>query len=147
VKRPSAWRIGARSLIDPAERRSQNARLAGGQDGHEQPVDAFRVDWPRLSEGGPAGWRDDRHRASAVGLEPLAFDEASIVRELVQEHERRTGSQLAGRILDDWQRTQLRFVKVMPHDYRAAIERHRDQPVSAGGHGLFTRESETEEAA
>jgi hypothetical protein len=37
-------------------------------------------------------------------------------------------------------------VKVMPHEYRAALEKHRDHPVSAGGHGLFTRESETEEA-
>jgi glutamate synthase (NADPH/NADH) large chain/glutamate synthase (ferredoxin) len=89
----------------------------------------------------------ERCNRELVGLEPLAVDDVSVVRELVQEHERRTGSQLAGRILDDWQRTQLRFVKVMPHDYRAAIERHRDHPVSAGGHGLFTRESETEEAA
>ena len=85
----------------------------------------------------------ERCNRELVGLEPLAFDEASIVRELVQEHERRTGSRLAGRLLDDWQRAQLRFVKVMPHDYRAALERHRDQPVSAGGHGLFTRETET----
>jgi hypothetical protein len=90
VKRPSAWRIGARSLIDPAERRSQNARLAGGQDGHEQPVDAFRVDWPRLSEGGPAGWRDDRHRASAVGLEPLAPDQAGLLEPVHQA--RRVGA-------------------------------------------------------
>jgi glutamate synthase domain-containing protein 3 len=89
----------------------------------------------------------ERCNRELVGLEPLAVDDVSIVRELVQEHERRTGSALAGRLLADWQRTQLRFVKVMPHDYRAAIERHRDQPVSAGGHGLFTRESETEEAA
>jgi glutamate synthase domain-containing protein 2/glutamate synthase domain-containing protein 1/glutamate synthase domain-containing protein 3 len=89
----------------------------------------------------------ERCNRELVGLEPLAVDDVSVVRELVQEHERRTGSQLAGRILDDWQRTQLRFVKVMPHDYRAAIERHRDHPVSAGGHGLFTSESETEEAA
>jgi glutamate synthase domain-containing protein 2/glutamate synthase domain-containing protein 1/glutamate synthase domain-containing protein 3 len=89
----------------------------------------------------------ERCNRELVGLEPLAVDDASIVRELVHEHARRTGSALAGRILDDWQRAQLQFVKVMPHDYRAAIERHRDQPVSAGGHGLFTRESETEEAA
>ena len=69
------------------------------------------------------------------------------MRELVEEHERRTHSPVAGRILDHWQRTQFLFVKVMPHDYRAALERHRDQPVSAGGHGLFTRESEMEEVA
>ena len=89
----------------------------------------------------------ERCNRELVGLEPLAFDDVSIVRELVQEHERRTGSPLAGRILDDWQHVQLRFVKVMPHDYRAALERHHDHPVSAGGHGLFTRETETEEAA
>ena len=89
----------------------------------------------------------ERCNSELVGLEPLGADDISIVSRLVQEHERRTGSQLARRILDDWQRVQLRFVKVMPHDYRAAIERHRDQPVSAGGHGLFTRESESEEAA
>jgi glutamate synthase domain-containing protein 2/glutamate synthase domain-containing protein 1/glutamate synthase domain-containing protein 3 len=88
----------------------------------------------------------DRCNRELVGLEPLAFPDVSIVRELVQEHERRTGSPLAGRLLDDWQRVQLRFVKVIPHDYRAALERHRDQPVSAGGHGLFTRETETEAA-
>jgi len=34
----------------------------------------------------------------------------------------------------------------MPHDYRLALEKHRDHPVSAGGHGLFTRETESEEA-
>ena len=89
----------------------------------------------------------ERCNRELVGLDPLAFDDVSIVRELVQEHERRTGSPLAGRILDDWQHVQLRFVKVMPHDYRAALERHHDHPVSAGGHGLFTRETETEEAA
>jgi glutamate synthase domain-containing protein 3 len=88
-----------------------------------------------------------RCNGDLVGLEPLALDDVSIVRDLVQEHERRTGSPLAGRILGDWQDAQLRFVKVMPHDYRAALEHHHDHPVSAGGHGLFTRESETEEAA
>ena len=89
----------------------------------------------------------ERCNGELVGLEPLASDDVSVVHELVLEHEHRTGSRLAGRILDDWQQVQLRFVKVMPHDYRAALERHHDRPVSAGGHGLFTRESETEEAA
>ena len=54
----------------------------------------------------------------------------------------RTQSSVAGRLLDSWSRAQLAFVKVMPRDYRAALEKHRDHPVSAGGHGLFTRESE-----
>ena len=88
-----------------------------------------------------------RCNAELVGLEPLGPDDVGVVRELIEEHERRTGSTVAAGALDDWQTTQLRFVKVMPHDYRAALERHHDRPVSAGGHGLFTRESESEEAA
>jgi glutamate synthase domain-containing protein 3 len=88
----------------------------------------------------------ERCNDELVGIGPLDADDLSLVRDLVQEHEWRTGSQLASRLLDDWQRSALRFVKVLPHDYRAALERHHDQPVSAGGHGLFTRESETEAA-
>jgi glutamate synthase domain-containing protein 3 len=88
----------------------------------------------------------DRCNRELVGLGRLDRDDLSLVRDLVHEHERRTGSLLAGRLLDDWQHTALRLVKVLPHEYRAALERHHDQPVSAGGHGLFTRESETEAA-
>jgi len=84
----------------------------------------------------------DRCNPGLVGIESLEIDDVRVVRDLIEEHERRTESPVAGRILDFWQTAQLRFVKVMPHDYRAALEQHRDQPVSAGGHGLFTRESE-----
>ena len=92
------------------------------------------------------GGFEERCNPELVGLEALGPADALLVRELVEEHERRTGSDVAARLLDDWEEAQLRFVKVMPHDYRAALESHRDQPVSAGGHGLFTRETETEEA-
>jgi glutamate synthase domain-containing protein 2/glutamate synthase domain-containing protein 1/glutamate synthase domain-containing protein 3 len=87
-----------------------------------------------------------RCNTELVALEPLEPDDVRVVRELVEEHERRTGSSVARRILDRWPTAQLRFVKVMPHDYRAALAQHRDHPVSTGGHGLFTRETETEEA-
>ena len=92
------------------------------------------------------GGFEERCNPELVGLETLGPADALLVRELVEEHERRTRSDVAARLLDDWEEAQLRFVKVMPHDYRAALESHRDQPVSAGGHGLFTRETETEEA-
>jgi glutamate synthase domain-containing protein 2/glutamate synthase domain-containing protein 1/glutamate synthase domain-containing protein 3 len=89
----------------------------------------------------------ERCNTELVGLEALEAADARVVRELVSEHELRTESPVAARLLDDWDNAVLAFVKVMPHDYREALERHRDYPVSAGGHGLFTRESETEEAA
>jgi glutamate synthase domain-containing protein 2/glutamate synthase domain-containing protein 1/glutamate synthase domain-containing protein 3 len=88
----------------------------------------------------------ERCNKELVALEPLEVDDLQTLRALLEEHESRTGSTVAGRVLDNWQTTQLAFVKVMPHEYRAALEKHRDHPVSAGGHGLFTRESETEEA-
>ena len=52
----------------------------------------------------------------------------------------RTGSIVARRILEGW--SPRRFVKVLPHDYARAL---RDFPISSGGAGFLTRE--TEEAA
>jgi glutamate synthase domain-containing protein 3 len=85
---------------------------------------------------------DARCNTQLVGLDHLSPEDLTVVRELLEEHERRTESSVAGRLLDSWIAAQRTFVKVMPHDYRAALEKHRDHPVSAGGHGLFTRESE-----
>jgi len=72
-----------------------------------------------------------------VGLEPV--DDGEVVRSLVAEHERRTGSPVAARLLADWHETLTRFVKVMPHDYRRALEL---AAVSTGGEGFYTTESE-----
>jgi glutamate synthase (NADPH) large chain len=66
-----------------------------------------------------------------VGLEPLDADDLELVRGLIDEHRARTGSTVDVDL--------SRFVKVMPHDYKAAL-----LTASAGGHGLFI--TETEEA-
>jgi glutamate synthase (NADPH/NADH) large chain/glutamate synthase (ferredoxin) len=79
-----------------------------------------------------------RCNTQLVGLEPV--DEDAELRALVEEHLARTGSAVAERLLADWDVT--RFTKVMPHDYKRAL---LDSPVSAGGIGFVTRE--TEEAA
>ena len=49
---------------------------------------------------------------------------------------------MAARLLADWDEAVQRFVKVMPHDYRRALE---SGAVSTGGEGFFTRETETED--
>ncbi len=66
-----------------------------------------------------------------VGLDDLDDDDLELVRALIGEHRARTGSTLEVDV--------SRFAKVIPHDYRAAL-----QIASAGGHGLFI--TETEEA-
>ena len=52
-----------------------------------------------------------------------ALDEADEIecRSLVEEHARRTGSELAQRMLDDWGTAREQFVKVFPTDYKRVI--------------------------
>jgi glutamate synthase (NADPH/NADH) large chain len=77
-----------------------------------------------------------RCNTQLVGLDALdASDEATVL-ELVREHLERTGSAVAARLLDDW--SPARFTRVLPHDYKQAL----DLPLSAGGIGFVTRESE-----
>ncbi len=80
-----------------------------------------------------------------VGLEALGGEDLPRLRALVEEHETRTDSPVAARLLADWESAVERFVKVLPHDYKRALELHHDQPMSTGGEGFLT--AETEEAA
>ncbi len=72
----------------------------------------------------------------SVDLEPLAEGDEDEVRALLREHAERTGSTVAADLLADWR--PARFTKVMPHDLKAVL----DLPISAGGIGFVTRESE-----
>jgi len=90
------------------------------------------------------GFRD-RCNHELAGLEPVEDD--TELRALVEEHLAQTGSAVAARLLADWPAALAVFVRVMPHDYRRALEDLEpkgDNPVSTGS-GFLTRE--TEEAA
>ena len=81
-----------------------------------------------------------------VALEALDEDDVRTVTALLEEHAERTGSPVAARLLEAW--SPLNFVKVIPHDYKRALAdlgdavRYQDYPVSAGGVGFVTKESE-----
>jgi len=61
-----------------------------------------------------------------VELEPLAADsDVWLVRGLIEDHVRFTASPRATKLLDNWDHVIARFVKVMPTDYRRALERRR----------------------
>ncbi|HTO25768.1 MAG TPA: hypothetical protein VMJ49_07680, partial [Gaiellaceae bacterium] len=72
-----------------------------------------------------------------VGLEPVVGDDEETLRALVEEHELRTGSPVAARVLAGWDAARELFVKVMPHDYKRALGL-----VSTGGDGFYITESE-----
>jgi glutamate synthase domain-containing protein 3 len=66
---------------------------------------------------------EGRCNLELVDLEELvAEDEIEALRSLVAEHAARTGSLVARNVLAAWERAVPRFVKVMPRDYRRALE-------------------------
>jgi glutamate synthase (NADPH/NADH) large chain/glutamate synthase (ferredoxin) len=88
----------------------------------------------------------ERCNPQLVGLERLDPDDEAVVRALLAEHVDRTGSTVASALLAEW--SPLRFVKVLPNDYKRALAdlgdevRYQDHPVSAGGVGFVTKENE-----
>ena len=61
-----------------------------------------------------------------VGLSRLEdADEIALVRSLVEKHAATTESANARRVLDNWEHTLQRLVRVMPNDYRRVIEAQR----------------------
>ncbi|MBT5671641.1 MAG: glutamate synthase subunit alpha, partial [Betaproteobacteria bacterium] len=82
----------------------------------------------------PKGHFNLRCNPSMVDLEPVLQTEEQpnenlhcdksdeeLLRQLVSEHERRTGSIIAREILAQWEEARGRFVKVFPHEYRRAL--------------------------
>ena len=76
-----------------------------------------------------------------VDLEPLD-DEEDIghVRRLIEAHVRHTGSDRGEYVLDHWSDLRESFVKVMPVDYRRALQEMAARQAQAaeadGGHGV-----------
>jgi glutamate synthase domain-containing protein 2/glutamate synthase domain-containing protein 3 len=83
-----------------------------------------------------------RCNTDLVDLESLDGDDLAFVRDLVAEHGRRTGSAVAARLLERWDSQAPPFVKVMPRDYKQALERLAEaatapvEPVAPGKVGV-----------
>lgn len=58
----------------------------------------------------------------------LAYmQDISLVRSLLQQHVRYTNSSLARSLLANWETTRTDFVKVFPHEFRAALAEAEQQ--------------------
>ncbi|MCE5303316.1 MAG: glutamate synthase large subunit [Planctomycetaceae bacterium] len=65
-----------------------------------------------------------------VDLESLYLEQdKQLLRELLRRHQHWTGSTQAAYVLDNWAEMSGKFVKVMPIDYRRALERLRQHDV------------------
>lgn len=58
-----------------------------------------------------------------VALEPLEASDVTLIRKLIKNHSLYTNSPLAKKLLEDWDNQQKHFIKVMPVDYKKALER------------------------
>lgn len=69
-----------------------------------------------------------------IDLETVWKDEdKTVLYDLIQHHYQHTDSARAKQILDDWPNMVGRFVKVIPIDYRKALERLKDQEQRGNG--------------
>ncbi|MBS1895628.1 MAG: glutamate synthase large subunit [Actinobacteria bacterium] len=80
----------------------------------------------------------DRCNQELVGLEAVSAGEDQELRELVDEHARCTGSRLAERLLAGWGDALPRFVRVMPSDYKRALEEMAQKAERVSPEGGFT---------
>ena len=70
----------------------------------------------------PEGTFPARVNREMVLIESPDADDADWLRNVVERHGLETGSAVAERLLDSWDEEALRFVKVMPTDYKRVVE-------------------------
>jgi glutamate synthase domain-containing protein 3 len=82
-----------------------------------------------------------------VGFDPLEQADVIELHELIEEHHLRTQSPVAARILRAWDEHLPSFVKVMPRDYKRALQELADaeghsfeDAESTGGEGFMATE-------
>src|SRR5260370_10099117 len=78
-----------------------------------------------------------------VDLEPrVDSEDVELVKDLLARHIRYTQSPVAARLLVDWERSQTKFVKVIPQDFKrvmAAIKKAQETGIPADQAGRATR--------
>jgi glutamate synthase domain-containing protein 3 len=90
-----------------------------------------------------AGTFGGRCNMELVGFDTIDDEDERVLHGLVEEHHRRTGSPVAERVLAGWDVMLHRFVKVMPHDYKRALE----ELAAAARAGVADPEREPAQAA
>jgi len=60
------------------------------------------------------------------------LEDQKLVRQLIEKHVKHTGSQRGRYVLDNWNQLIEKFVKVMPMDYKRALEEQKQEAMQAG---------------
>jgi len=113
------------------------AGMSGGVAFVYDPDDAFRnrcnmtmVGLERVAnEMDQAKMEQELEIAGKGRLRHAGRTDEALLRELIERHLRFTGSTLAIAILDDWEASLPRFVKVLPHEYTRALTEMYEEHV------------------
>ena len=68
-----------------------------------------------------------------VQLDPLDTEDKEWIYDMVSQHQQFTNSQVAAHILNNWDRAVHDFIKVMPTDYKAVLEKKKLKAVMVNG--------------
>lgn len=60
-----------------------------------------------------------------VDLDPFAYEDISLVKKLIKNHFKYTGSDLAADLLQKWDQVYGNFIKVMPRDYKRVLQQRK----------------------
>jgi glutamate synthase (NADPH) large chain len=82
-------------------------------------------------------FRNRCHGDVRDAIEPLSPSDADLVAALLREHAQRTGSAKARRLLAGWEGILPRLVKVVPKEFRKALEARRNEISGSAGLSLY----------
>ncbi len=68
---------------------------------------------------------EEKCNTEMVDLDPLDQNDQEVLREMIRNHFRHTSSNRALEILNNWDKAIKRFIKVMPRDYKAVLEKRK----------------------
>ncbi len=89
---------------------------------------------PDEEDGADDSWGRPKQRGTGVndfGMGDMLRHDAERLKILIERHKLHTGSAKAARMLDDWENTLPKFVKVMPRDYARALRQLEAERLEA----------------
>ena len=57
-----------------------------------------------------------------VDLDPLTDDDFEVLKTMINNHLKYTGSNIAEKILKQWREESLKFIKVFPREYKNVVQ-------------------------
>jgi glutamate synthase (NADPH/NADH) large chain len=78
----------------------------------------------------PDGQFEQRVNMEMVNLDPMDDDDFQLLKKMIGNHEKHTGSKLAKRMLKGWEAYKRCFVKVMPEEYKSVLASRKKEKTN-----------------